>query len=192
MAESEVIMMNVFWCFYSLFTLLAALAVGRERRQVRAAPRVVFQQPVTLYFDGRRSIMGRTVNMSLSGGLIRLDDLPPELKSGDTVIVNFDYLGTGVTHVAARLIHLGKRDMRLEFDRATLQAQQTIVRAVFGRADAWMKWADRPNDTVGSSFGDLFGAIRSLFGLIMSKRRPAAPPALAQSPAAALQPAEAK
>ena len=192
LGESEVIMMNVFWCFYSLFTLLAALAVGRERRQVRAAPRVVFQQPVTLYFDGRRSIMGRTVNMSLSGGLIRLDDLPPELKSGDTVIVNFDYLGTGVTHVAARLIHLGKRDMRLEFDRATLQAQQTIVRAVFGRADAWMKWADRPNDTVGSSFGDLFGAIRSLFGLIMSKRRPAAPPALAQSPAAALQPAEAK
>ena len=36
-----------------MLLIFAALAVGRERRQVRAQPRVRIRQPIALYFDGR-------------------------------------------------------------------------------------------------------------------------------------------
>ena len=46
-----------------------------------------------------------------------------------------------------------------------LEEERTIVSAVFGRADAWLNWDDRPPDTVGKSLIDLSGAIRGLAGM---------------------------
>jgi len=86
--DANVLWMNLFWCCYSAFTVMAALAVGRERRQVRTAPRVKVRQPIALYFDGMRSLMGRTEDLSLGGGMLRMDDVEADLAPNDSVLVN--------------------------------------------------------------------------------------------------------
>ncbi len=62
-----------------------------------------------------------------------------------------------------------------------LEEERTIVSAVFGRADAWLNWDDRPPDTVGKSLIDLSGAIRGLAGMAFRniRQRQATGPATA-------------
>ena len=171
--DVSVLLMNLFWCCYSAFTVLAALAVGRELRQVRAQPRVRVRQPVALYFDGRRSLMGRTEDLSLGGGLLRMDDAASDVRANEEVILNFEQI-EGDAGVPARVVAVNNREVRVEFMPTTLSEERTIVSAVFGRADAWLNWDDRHPDTVGSSLVDLSGAIRGLIGVARRRlRRPA-------------------
>ena len=178
--DANVLFMNLFWCCYSAFTVLAALAVGRERRQVRTQPRVRVRQPVALYFDGRRSLMGRTEDLSLTGGLLRMDDNAGDVAANEEVVLNFEQI-QGDGSVPARIVAVNNREVRVEFKPMTLDDERAIVSAVFGRADAWLNWDDRPNDTVGRSLADLTGAIRSLMSVARRRlRRP-----VAQAPIAA-------
>ena len=179
--DANVLLMNLFWCCYSAFTVLAALAVGRERRQVRTQPRVRVRQPIALYFDGRRSLMGRTEDLSLSGGLLRMDDAAGDVTANEEVVLNFEQI-QGDGSVPARVVAVNNREVRVEFKPTTLDDERTIVSAVFGRADAWLNWDDRPNDTVGRSLADLTGSIRSLMSV--ARRRLRRPP-VAQAPIAA-------
>jgi cellulose synthase (UDP-forming) len=173
--DAPVLWMNLFWCFYSAFTVFAALAVGRERRQVRAQPRVRIRQPIALYFDGRRSLMGRTEDLSLGGGLLRMDDVATDVSVNEEVVINFEQI-EDVSAVPARVVAVNGREVRLEFMPTNLEEERTIVSAVFGRADAWLNWDDRPPDTVGKSLIDLSGAIRGLAGMAARNlRRPRAP-----------------
>lgn len=162
--DVNVLLMNIFWCCYSAFTVSAALAVGRERRQIRSQPRVRIRQPVTIYFDGRRSLMGRTEDLSLGGGALRMDDVASDMVAGEEIALNFEQI-EGNASVPARLVAVNGRDVRVEFKPTSLEEERTIVSAVFGRADAWLNWADRPPDAVGKSLADLGHAIRSLGGI---------------------------
>jgi cellulose synthase (UDP-forming) len=176
--DANVLLMNLFWCCYSSFTLMAALAVGRERRQVRTQPRIRIRQPVALYFDGRRSLMGRTEDLSLGGGMLRMDDLADEMSTDEEVTINFEQI-EGISSVPARIVAVKGREVRVEFKPTSLEEERTIVSAVFGRADAWLNWDDRPPDTLGKSLADLMGAIRSLASVARRPRPPAphqAPP----------------
>jgi cellulose synthase (UDP-forming) len=166
--DANVLLMNLFWCCYSAFTVGAALAVGRERRQTRAAPRIRIRQPVALYFDGRRSLMGRTEDLSLGGGMLRMDDVADEVTEGEEIILNFEQI-EGLSSVPARVVAVRGREVRVEFKPTSLEDERTIVSAVFGRADAWLNWDDRPPDTVGKSLADLTRAIRALSQ--MARRR---------------------
>lgn len=165
--DVSVIAMNLFWCLYSLFTVSAALAVGRERRQVRSTPRVAVRQPATLYFDGLHSAVGRTENVSLSGALLKLDDTIPALPRDAEVLVQFERIDAAVPALVA---DIKGRDVRVAFQPATIADQRAIVGAVFGRADAWIGWADRDKDTIRRSLLDLTTAIAGLRGLLRRRR----------------------
>ncbi|MBV8193424.1 MAG: UDP-forming cellulose synthase catalytic subunit [Alphaproteobacteria bacterium] len=172
--DTSVLLMNLFWCCYSAFSVLAALAVGLERRQVRTQPRIRIRQPVALYFDGRRSLMGRTEDLSLGGGMLRMDDLAEDMSIDEQVVINFEQI-EGNSSVPARIIGVKGREVRLEFKPTSLDEERTIVSAVFGRADAWLGWDDRPPDTVGKSWADLIRAIRTL-ATVARRPKPRATP----------------
>ena len=163
--------------------MFAALAVGRERRQVRAQPRVRIRQPIALYFDGRRSLMGRTEDLSLGGGLLRMDDVATDVTVNEEVVINFEQI-EDISAVPARVVAVKGREVRLEFMPANLEEERTIVSAVFGRADAWLNWDDRPPDTVGKSLVDLSGAIRGLAGMAVRNVRERRQPVQQPLPAA--------
>ena len=185
--DANVLWMNLFWCCYSAFTVGAALAVGRERRQVRNQPRIRVRQPIALYFDGRRSLMGRTEDLSLGGGLLRMDEAAADISVNEEIVINFEQI-EGISAVPARVVAVKDREVRVEFMPANLDDERTIVSAVFGRADAWVNWADRPPDTVGKSLVDLSGAIQGLMGMARRRLRrapaqvPAAPGSVAVVP----------
>jgi cellulose synthase (UDP-forming) len=185
--DANVLFMNLFWCCYSAFTVAAALAVGRERRQLRTAPRIRIRQPVALYFDGRRSLMGRTEDLSLGGGMLRMDDLAADLMVDEEVFINFEQI-EGISGVPARIIAVKGREVRIEFKPTSLDEERTIVSAVFGRADAWLNWDDRPPDSLGKAVADLARAIRTLAGMA-SRRRWRSPPGGRESPSPAAAPA---
>jgi cellulose synthase (UDP-forming) len=168
--DANVLLMNLFWCGYSAFSVAASLAVGLERRQVRATPRVRIRQPVAIYFDGRRSLMGRTEDLSLGGGLLRMDDTTTELIKDQDVVVNFEQI-EGDSSVPARIVAAQGRDVRLQFKPTSYDEERTVVSAVFGRADAWLNWDDRPTDVVGRSLADLTRAIGSLGGMMRQRLR---------------------
>jgi cellulose synthase (UDP-forming) len=184
--DANVLLMNLFWCCYSAFTVAAALAVGREPRQVRTAPRIRVRQPVALYFDGRRSLMGRTEDLSLGGGMLRMDDVAAELMADEQVLINFEQI-EGISSVPARIITVRGREVRIEFKPTSLDEERTIVSAVFGRADAWLNWDDRPPDSLGKAMADLMRAIRTLAGMASRRRRP--PPVGRESPSPVPAPA---
>ncbi len=165
--DASVIAMNLFWCIYSLFTVSAALAVGRERRQLRSTPRISVRQPITLYFDGLKSAMGQTENMSLGGASLKLDDGIDDLSRDADVLVHFDQLDAAVP---ARIAGMNGRQVRLAFDAKSIGDQRTIVNAAFGRADAWLGWTNRENDTIRRSLFDLSAAIGSLGALARRAR----------------------
>ena len=186
--DANVLLMNLFWCCYSMFTVGAALAVGRERRQLRTAPRIRIRQPIALYFDGRRSLMGRTEDLSLGGGMLRMDDVAAELAVDEEVFINFEQI-EGISSVPARIIAAKGREVRIEFKPTSLEEERTIVSAVFGRADAWLNWDDRPPDSLAKSVADLARAIRTLAGMASRTRwRTTAARRGTQSPAAASPP----
>jgi cellulose synthase (UDP-forming) len=174
--DQGVLVMNVFWCFYSTFTVLAALAVGRERKQLRTSPRVRIRQPVALYFDGMRSLLGRTEDLSLGGGMLRLDDAGPDLAAGEEVLVSFEQAASGAM-VPAHIVGVKGRDVRVKFQPASLDDERAIVDAVFGRADAWLAWDDRAPDVLGTSLIDLAAAINTLRDVV--KRTPQKPASFA-------------
>jgi cellulose synthase (UDP-forming) len=184
--DANVLLMNLFWCCYSAFTVGAALAVGRERRQVRTAPRIRVRQPVALYFDGRRSLMGRTEDLSLGGGMLRMDDVAADLMADEEVFINFEQI-EGISGVPARIIAVKGREVRIEFQPTSLDEERTIVSAVFGRADAWLNWDDRPPDSLGKAIADLARAIRTLAEMA-SRRRLRSPPAERGTPSPAPAP----
>src|SRR5260370_34675161 len=131
--DASGLLMNLLWCCCSAFTVAAALAVGRERRQRRTAPRIRIRQPVARCFDGRRSLMGRTEDLSLGGGMLRMDDVAADLMVDDEVSINFEQM-EGISNVPARIIAVRGREVRIEFKPASLDEERTIVSAVVGHA----------------------------------------------------------
>ena len=101
-----------------------------------------------------------------------MDDVATDVTVNEEVVVNFEQI-EDTSSVPARVVAVNGRDVRLEFMPTSLEEERTIVSAVFGRADAWLNWDDRPPDTVGKSLVDLSGAIRGLAGMAFRNlRRP--------------------
>jgi len=47
--------------------------------------------------------------------------------------------------------------LAMKFNPLSLPQERQLIYAIFGRADAWLHWAERrPADKVGTAFGNLF------------------------------------
>ena len=69
--QPDVMALNLFWGCFSLFILLATIAVARERRQVRGSVRVNLDLPATLYMVEGHTLATRTVDISMTGARVR-------------------------------------------------------------------------------------------------------------------------
>ena len=115
-----------------------------------------------------------------------MDDVAADLMADEEVFINFEQI-EGISGVPARIIAVKGREVRIEFQPTSLDEERTIVSAVFGRADAWLNWDDRPPDSLGKAIADLARAIRTLAGMA-SRRRLRSPPAERGTPSPAPAP----
>src|SRR5262249_32630680 len=69
LADSEVLMLNVAWAIFNLLTIAAAIAVGRETRQLRGSVRLGLEVPGVVSLPNGQSLVTRSRNLSTTGGL---------------------------------------------------------------------------------------------------------------------------
>jgi cellulose synthase (UDP-forming) len=179
----QALILNTIWLTLSLLTVAAALAVGRETRQVRTQARVRVELPATVYLPDGRLLTGTTRDLSLGGGSL-IVPRPDDLAEDAAVHVEIPIGGDSVL-LPARVRKWGPKVLQVAFQPATIADESHIVQAVFGRADAWIEWDNYPKDRLWVS---LRTVLESIHGLLRRSGKPLLTPAMrepARAPVAA-------
>jgi cellulose synthase (UDP-forming) len=165
-ADTDTIAINMAWTAYNLMILGAALCVASEKRQVRHAVRVRCTVPIAVRIPGREDTTELVETLDLSYGGVAtpaLEHLRPDV--GDIVEVALipDHR---IAWTPATVRRSGKNMLALEFGELGLAEESQLVYALYGRADAWLRWRgaqhnDRPLQALKgvANFGRI-GAMR--------------------------------
>ena len=146
------VIMNLVWILFNMVILGVAAAVAHEQKQRRGAVRIDAKIPIRLHMPDGRHLDGMSVNMSVSGAAVKLAS-SERLSVRDRFQVSFPE-HTGHEQVTATAVGLRSGEIRLAFLASTIAEQETLTRALYSRADAWLqpeesKEVDRPLVSLG-------------------------------------------
>ena len=159
--DSEVLMLNVAWAIFNLLTIAAAVAVGRETRQLRTSVRLGLEIPSVIYLPDGQSLVTRSRNLSTTGGMFAIAR-PSDIELGDVIQIELP-VGDRTAVLPARVVAWDGEVLRVAFEQLTLRQQRDLVRVVLCRADAWLDWEDHPVDRPLRSVREIFSSIGGLF-----------------------------
>nr|WP_249680753.1 UDP-forming cellulose synthase catalytic subunit [Roseococcus pinisoli] len=159
--EFQAYALNVIWAAFCLITVLAGLAVGRERRQVRERARVAAEVSTTIVLADGRRIPGISEDMSLGGAALRMET-PEQIGEDQLVMVELD-AGSQIVRVPAEVLRWQGGRVNLRFLPQDIHDEGAIVIATLGRADAWVDWDDIRADRPLRSLKEVFVSIGGLF-----------------------------
>jgi cellulose synthase (UDP-forming) len=172
--------LNMIWAVLSFVVVLAGLAVGRERRQVRERARVGAVVAANVVLPDGRVVGGETLDLSLGGAAV-VADRPEGVPDEVEVMLELD-VGPEWVAIPAEVLRWQGGRMQVRFAAQTLHDEGNIVRAVLGRADAWVDWdnvrQDRPLRSLGEvarSIGGLFRGDSQISAFVRRQRRRQAP-----------------
>lgn len=167
-----VIVLNLAWATYSLFIILASIAVGKETRQIRKNTRINASLPITLHFDDGAELTTTTEDISMGGVRIAVNKMS-EFRQRNVTSITLNVQRDEVT-VPVDMVSLESNQLRLEFLPIDLNLRRKLVRIVFGRADAWIHQADYKD----KPFKELAGITRCIFELFFGRRQKVKAPAI--------------
>ncbi|MBU8543627.1 MULTISPECIES: UDP-forming cellulose synthase catalytic subunit [Roseomonadaceae] len=153
--------LNFLWATLSFVVVLAGLAVGRERRQVRERARVGAVIAANAVLPDGRVIEGETMDLSLGGAAVAIER-PADVAENTPITLELD-VGPEWVAIPAEVLRWQDGRMQLRFAAQTLHDEGNIVRAVLGRADAWVDWDDVREDKPLRSLGEVARSIGGLF-----------------------------
>ncbi|WP_186456022.1 UDP-forming cellulose synthase catalytic subunit [Nitrospirillum pindoramense] len=162
-----VLVANLFWAFFSIAILAAAAAAGVEKRQVRRQVRIGARLQMAVTLPDGRAFVGETRNISMGGALLAMDHRQSIDGIADRVTVELTARGLPVL-LPARVIEQRNGTVRLAFDDLDDWQHRQLVRAIFGRADAWLDWTGQSVTGVRRS---AWAIMCNGFGLIAARRR---------------------
>ena len=157
----QALLLNTIWASLSLVVVLAALAVGRETRQIRSRARMTATVPVTLHMPDGRILAATTRDLSQGGGSL-IVARPEGVMDNSDIDIEF-VLGDAPLMVPARVLRWEAQSMQVRWQPTTIEEEARVVQAVFGRADAWTDWASFPIDRPLASLWRVLVSIRGLF-----------------------------
>ncbi len=165
--DPRVIALNVGWGLYSLFFLLAAIAVARETRQTRKTIRIDAEIPVLLHHASGMVSRSHTADLSMGGCRI----VAPDDRHLDDEIEEIELLlQSGAILIPVKTIATDEEFIRLMFDDIPLARRRELVRVVLSRADAWIN-PPKPQDNPFRSLGTIMRCVFDLFWLTWKDRR---------------------
>lgn len=153
--------LNFLWALLSFVVVLAGLAVGRERRQVRERARVGAVIAANVVLADGRVIEGETLDLSLGGAAVAIQR-PADVPEDADITLELD-VGPEWVAIPAEVLRWQDDRMQVRFAAQTLHDEGNIVRAVLGRADAWVDWDDVREDKPLRSLGEVARSIGGLF-----------------------------
>src|SRR6185437_2959033 len=136
--DSEVLVLNVAWAIFNLLTIGAAIAVGRETRQLRGSVRLGLEMPSVIYLPDGQSLASRSRNLSTTGGMFSAP-CPAGIGPDDIIQIELP-VGDRNVVLPGRVIAWDGEVLRVAFEQLTLRQQRDLVRVVLCRADAWLDW----------------------------------------------------
>jgi cellulose synthase (UDP-forming) len=142
--EGRAYLLNTIWAGLCLIPLAGSVAVGREREQSRVRARVEADLPGELILPSGERLPTHSANLSLSGARLIIDRALG-VAEGQEVKVAFETSGE-IIELRARVIRWDGNEVYLEFIIETLADEAGVVRAFFGRPDAWLYWDHWPED----------------------------------------------
>lgn len=166
--EIDTVLLNMVWALYNIIMLGAAVAVARERKQVRRSTRVDAELSAHIRTPDRKLISTTTINVSEGGAMVNWKQ-GQALAAGDELMVALIPEEKEV-FMPAKVVAADNQNLRLEFQELNIEQRRQLVYAIFGRADAWLNWReDREIDHPGKSALEVlrygfWGAV-SVFGL---------------------------
>ncbi|WP_207191583.1 UDP-forming cellulose synthase catalytic subunit [Paracraurococcus ruber] len=192
--EFQAYLLNGLWATICLVPVIASIAVGRERRQIRQSARARASLPASLLRAGGARCAGRTLDLSMTGAALEITaGEPPGL--GEELRLALE-LGDGPVDITAVVVGVAAGgQVQLRLQPATLAERGAAVRAAFGRADAWVGWADHQPENPLRSLGIAVRAAGAAFageiGLsrLFSRRRGRAKPQRSTGASASAAPA---
>ncbi|AQU88167.1 cellulose synthase catalytic subunit (UDP-forming) [Komagataeibacter nataicola] len=173
--------LNCVWAAISLMILLAAIAVGRETKQVRYNHRIEAHIPVTVYeapAEGQpntyhNATPGMTQDVSMGGVAVHMPW--PDTSTGHIKTRIHAVLDGEEIDIPATMLRCKNGKAVFTWDNNDLDTERDIVRFVFGRADAWLQWNNYEDDRPLRSLWSLLLSIKALFrnkGKMMANSRP--------------------
>ncbi|WP_126173405.1 UDP-forming cellulose synthase catalytic subunit [Altericroceibacterium xinjiangense] len=173
--QLDTFVLNTAWATFSLLILIASVAVANESRQRREHVRIPVDLPVTLHFSNGHIVDARTKEVSMGGLSARFD---PSLDLTDWGLTHISLsMGSETLVVEADALRTRNQVITLRFQALNLLQERQLIRAVMGRADAWVP--DKPLERVTGlrSFIDIvricFLTVKRAFA---AKRRGSATP----------------
>jgi cellulose synthase (UDP-forming) len=164
------VLMNLVWILFNMVILGVAAAVAHEQKQRRQTVRIEAKIPMTLALQNGVTFSGVSVDMSVGGAAVQVSGIS-DFAMGDRLRVAFPE-HSGNDEIGATIVGLRGQEVRLAFLVPTIAEQETLTRALYSRADAWIstidsKELDRPLVSLGrvivlSWFG-IYQICKSLF-----------------------------
>ncbi|MBV8890238.1 MAG: UDP-forming cellulose synthase catalytic subunit [Alphaproteobacteria bacterium] len=176
--DLEVLALNVAWAIFNLLTIAAAIAAGRETRQLRSSVRLGLVMPAVIYLPSGRTIVTQSRNLSTTGGMFTAP-VGNGVAPGEMVQIELP-IGERMSVLPARVVAWEGDVLRVQFDELTLRQQRDLVRIVLGRADAWLDWEEHPIDRPLRSVREILVSIGGLF--VPHRRRALAPGVVRAAP----------
>jgi len=180
----QAFLLNTIWVTLSLIIVSVSVAVGLERRQPRRRPRLKVALPAFVILPDGREIPAVTHDIS-RGGVSLVTEQPLDVPLRTMVRIILPVGGAKVS-ITSRLLYTrpspgGQLDV-ISFHPADITEETAVIRAMFGRADAWVDWnhhaVDRPFVAVRDMLSSIVGAFRK--AEILPEAAP--PPADDESP----------
>ena len=169
---TQALILNTIWATLALLIVMAALAVGRETRQIRSRARLTATEQVVLHLPDGRMVAGVTRDLSQGGGSVMVQrpegiadacDMQVEFRVGDSQIL-----------VPAQMLRWDRQTLQVRWQPKNIEEEARVIQAVFTRADAWTDWSAYPEDKPLASLWRVLISIRGLFR--PRDRRPAPQP----------------
>ena len=170
-------LLNTIWAGLCVIPASAAVAVGREREQMRVRARTDAVVPATMTLASGEAIKAHSSNISLSGARITLAR-PLGTADGDRAVVAFESCGE-IIKVEAEVLRWVDDEVFLRFVVENLAQEAAVARLFFGRPDAWLHWDDWPVDRPLRS---LLNVVLATADAVFRKYRIAFPKQLVQRP----------
>jgi cellulose synthase (UDP-forming) len=169
--QLDAVLINVGWATYNMVILSVAIAAAFERQQRRRHARIVLRLPAMVERSSGHTVACELSDLSLSGAA--LGRAGEEIECGEALHLTLR-LGEESLPLPARVVSTEAGVVRLELTTLSPERERFLVRALFCRADNWIRWADdRMLDQPVLSFLEIsLCGLRGLAQLVISSTTP--------------------
>ncbi len=145
------VIMNVVWILFNLIIIGTANATAIESRQRRGDVRVDLKLPVENRLPGDQRVFGETVDMSVSGSFVRLEEAQ-QVPHGTAGTIVYP-LRKRQLELPIIVVNSQGSAFRFRYDKLNLKQEEDLIQVLYSRADMWIARSEqRLNDRPLHSF----------------------------------------